>query len=339
MSMIYRQAKDPNSYQTIFYKQIGLKQKYSTSPENDWSDETVGSIYTYGTMDAIQFGIGDYTIPEDFLVEFQYDTEYLHAGIIYEGITYSLVENRMQQSATPSPFLAIEQASGGINCWRHGQHFKGVEISIEMEYLKNTIFPYLGASDDSFDFLVKNVRHVNLPKELMDLILQIQQLLESRAMTPELLLAIGTTFTAFLIRPDYKHFFFTGADVMSERIFVGKRPIHIRPDDYRKIVAAHDFLSKEADSFVTIYALSQILGIGEQKLKAGFQQLYQQTIWDYANQVRMTKAASLLRNTDKTVDEIAKLTGYQSPAAFRTMFKKWSQTTPGKFRSYFSGTE
>lgn len=337
--MIYHQAKDPDSYQRIFYQQIGLTHRDTPAPQNDWSNEAVGSIYTYGTMDTIQFGIGDYTIPQDFLAEFQYDTEYLHAGIIYEGITYSLVENHMQQSATPSPFLAIEQACSGINCWRSGQHFKGVEISIEMEYLKKTIFPYLGVSNDALDFLVKNVRHVHLPKELTDLILQIERLLETRAMTPELLLALGTAFTAFLVRPDFKQFFFTGADVMSERIFVGKRLIHIQPDDYKKIVAAHDLLQKQADSFVTIYALSQTLGIGEQKLKAGFQQLYQQTIWDYANQVRMTKAASLLRNTDKTVDEIARMTGYQSPAAFRTMFKKWSQTTPRKFRSYFSGTE
>lgn len=208
-----------------------------------------------------------------------------------------------------------------------------------MEYLKNKILPYLGVSDDSLDFLVKNVRHVHLPKELTDLILQIQRLLEARSMTPELLLALGTTFTALLIRPDFKQFFFTGTDVMSERIFVGKRQILIRPDDYKKIVAAHDLMREKADSFVTIYALSQTLGIGEQKLKAGFQQLYQQTIWDYANQIRMTKAASLLKNTDKTVDEIARLTGYHSPAAFRTMFKKWSQTTPRKFRSYFSGTD
>lgn len=337
--MIYHQAKDPDSYQTIFYKQIGLKRRSASLPENDWANDQIGSIYTYGRMDSIQFGIGDYTIPEDFLVEFQYNTEYLHAGIIYEGITYSLVENRMEQSAIPSPFLAIEQARGGINCWKKGQHFKGVEISIETNYLKHKILPYLGASEDSLDFLIKNVRHIHLPKELTDLILQIQRLLEARSMTPELLLALGTTFTALLIRPDFKQFFFTGTDVMSERIFVGKRQILIRPDDYKKIVAAHDLMREKADSFVTIYALSQTLGIGEQKLKAGFQQLYQQTIWDYANQIRMTKAASLLKNTDKTVDEIARLTGYQSPAAFRTMFKKWSQTTPRKFRSYFSGTE
>lgn len=333
--MIYHQAKDPDSYQTIFYKQIGLKRRSASLPENDWAND----LYTYGRMDSIQFGIGDYTIPEDFFVEFQYDTEYLHAGIIYEGITYSLVENRMEKSAIPSPFLAIEQASGGINCWKHGQHFKGVEISIEMNYLKKKILPYLGASDDSLDFLVKNVRHIHLPKELIDLIVQVQGLLESRSMTPELLLALGTAFTALLIRQANRQFFFSGADLMSERIFVGNRPIRIRPDEYKKIIAAHDLLRDHADSFVTIYALSQTLGLGEQKLKAGFQELYQQTIWDYANQVRMTKAAALLKNTDKTVDEIARLTGYQSPAAFRTMFKKWSQTTPRKFRSYFSGTD
>ena len=198
--MIYHQAKDPDSYQTIFYKQIGLKRRSASLPENDWANDQIGSIYTYGRMDSIQFGIGDYTIPEDFFVEFQYDTEYLHAGIIYEGITYSLVENRMEKSAIPSPFLAIEQASGGINCWKHGQHFKGVEISIEMNYLKKKILPYLGASDDSLDFLVKNVRHIHLPKELTDLILQVQSLLESRSMTPALLLALSTSFTALLIR-------------------------------------------------------------------------------------------------------------------------------------------
>ena len=48
----------------------------------------------------------------DFLSEFQYDTEYLHAGIIYEGITYSLVDNHMKEFATPSAFLAMEQAAG-----------------------------------------------------------------------------------------------------------------------------------------------------------------------------------------------------------------------------------
>ena len=49
----------------------------------------------------------------------------------------------------------------------------------------------------------------------------------------------------------------------------------------------------------------------------------------------MTKAAALLKNTDKTVDEIARLTGYQSPAAFRTMFKNGAKPPLGSFAPIF----
>ena len=97
--MIYHQAKDPTAYQTIFYRQIGLK-KQEEETGNSWRDDEGGYIYTFGTMDTIQMGIGEYTVPVDFLSEFQYDTEYLHAGIIYEGITYSLVDNHMKEFAT-----------------------------------------------------------------------------------------------------------------------------------------------------------------------------------------------------------------------------------------------
>ena len=51
---------------------------------------------------------------------------------------------------------------------------------------------------------------------------------------------------------------------MSERILSETDPIRIRPDEYKKIIAAHDLLRDHADSFVTIYALSQTLGLGEQ---------------------------------------------------------------------------
>ena len=115
---------------------------------------------------------------------------------------------------------------------------------------------------------------------------------------------------------------------------MGKKQIRITKEDFRKIVAAHDQIRNNADAFPTIYALSQELKIGEQKLKAGFQKLYQQTIWDYANQVRMNRAAVLLKDPEKSIAEISALTGYQSQAAFRKMFKKWSGTTPGRFRAF-----
>ena len=184
--MIYYQVKDPVSYQMVFYKQIGLK-KHETGDgsgmENDWSSPEIGYIYTFGSMDTMQFGIGEYTVSVDFLSEFQYDTEYLHAGIIYEGVTYSLVDNKMEELAIPSMFLAMEKASGGINCWKKGQHFKGIELSIEMEYLKKEILPFLGISEKALDFLERNVRYLHLPQELQDIILEAERLLKEKAMT------------------------------------------------------------------------------------------------------------------------------------------------------------
>ena len=55
--MIYHQAKDPTAYQTIFYRQIGLK-KQEEETGNSWRDDEGGYIYTFGTMDTIQMGIG-----------------------------------------------------------------------------------------------------------------------------------------------------------------------------------------------------------------------------------------------------------------------------------------
>lgn len=331
--MIYHQAKDPTAYQTIFYRQIGLKKQEEPSGDS-WKDDEVGYIYTFGTMDTVQMGIGEYTVPVDFLSEFQYDTEYLHAGIIYEGITYSLVDDRMQAFATPSAFLAMEQAVGGINCWKKGQHFKGVEISVEMKYLRETLLPFLGLPADALSFLEKNVRYLHLPEELQDLIFRVERLLQKREMTESLLRALAAEFVSQLMRPAIHSVFVNGEAMLTGKIKVGQKEIRIKQEDFQKIIGVHDRIRDHAESFVTIYALSQEFGIGEQKLKAGFQKLYQQTIWDYANQVRMNRAATLLKDPGKSIAEISARTGYQSQAAFRKMFKKWSGTTPGKFRAY-----
>lgn len=95
---------------------------------------------------------------------------------------------------------------------------------------------------------------------------------------------------------------------------------------------AHERIQKDASSFVTIYELSRELQISEQKLKAGFKEIYQQTLWDYANHVRMNAAVNLLLETELSISQIAKNIGYQSQVAFINMFKKWCGLTPGQFR-------
>ena len=94
-----------------FYKQIGLNCTFEQPHEQIWTNPDVGTIHIYGSLDEIQCGTGDYTIPADLLAEFDYESAFLHIGIIYEGITYSLVNHRLSPMSHPSAFLAVEQSA------------------------------------------------------------------------------------------------------------------------------------------------------------------------------------------------------------------------------------
>lgn len=330
--MIFYTAKSPIEYQEFFHKQIGLTCTKDEPNHRVWENSSTGMINNYGSVDTIQSGVGNFHVPCDFLVEFQYDIQYLHFGIIFEGITYSMVEDKMVAVSFPSPFLTVKNTTGGINCWRNGQQFRGVEISIEMSYLKNTLLPILGYSAGALHTLEENVHYTNLPDELHTLILRFEEKINSNLMTDALQTAYCLEFLALLLHPKNKTSFLSKEEGFFKTIQVGQRQIRITKDDYEKIKSVHERIRQDASSFLTISNFSHELQISEQKLKAGFQEIYQQTIWDYANSVRMNKAVYLLSKTDQTVSEISRQIGYQSQAAFISMFKKWCGITPGQFR-------
>ena len=106
MHMNFYKTTNPDDYGLYFYKQIGLNCTFEQPHEQIWTNPDVGTIHIYGSLDEIQCGTGDYTIPADLLAEFDYESAFLHFGIIYEGITYSLVNHRLSPMSHPSAFLA-----------------------------------------------------------------------------------------------------------------------------------------------------------------------------------------------------------------------------------------
>lgn len=330
--MLFYEAKTPIDYQEFFFRQVGLLKTRTGEFESLWKNTGNGFVYTYGTMDQIQTGIGNYTVLSDFMVEYQYDAVYLHFGIIYEGITYSLTEDSQETKTAPSPFLTVANASRGINCWKKGQHLKGVEISIEMNYLNQVLLPFLGFDGHVFEYLEDNVRYINIPDEMQNLMKRIEELLFRRKMTMPLQLSLCLEFLSLMLHPQNRTVFNCNEPEYSRYLVLGTRRIRFTREDFQKIVAVRERLKKDAASFPTIYELSRELDISEQKLKAGFKEIYQQTIWDYANGIRMNTAVRLLSDTDLSVGEISLKIGYQSQAAFINVFKKWCGTTPGQFR-------
>lgn len=102
--------------------------------------------------------------------------------------------------------------------------------------------------------------------------------------------------------------------------------------DKRKILAALDVLKESIENPPTISELSRQVGVNEFKLKKGFKELFNTTIFGWVHQQRMTLAKRLLLNTQKSSKEIAYEIGYSSPQHFSKAFKKEFGQTPNNMR-------
>jgi AraC-like DNA-binding protein len=81
-----------------------------------------------------------------------------------------------------------------------------------------------------------------------------------------------------------------------------------------------------------IAALSKATGINRYKLFYGFREVSGTSIHRFLIGARMQYAKQLLSATDKSIKEIARLSGYPDPGNFCTTFKKQFGATPGSFR-------
>ena len=83
-----------------------------------------------------------------------------------------------------------------------------------------------------------------------------------------------------------------------------------------------------------IHELAIMVGICDTQLKAGFKFLYGKTIYSYLFDYRMNVAERLLKETSKSIAEIADCTGYEHQSHFTTAFKRKLGITPFEYRKY-----
>ncbi len=83
---------------------------------------------------------------------------------------------------------------------------------------------------------------------------------------------------------------------------------------------------------ITIETLAQVFHTNRTTLLADFKKSTGQSINRYLTQLRMTMAASLLRDTGLTVYEICERTGFSDISYFSKSFKKEIQFTPSEYR-------
>lgn len=99
--------------------------------------------------------------------------------------------------------------------------------------------------------------------------------------------------------------------------------------------AAKRALQILSDNYINppvINVLADSLGVDVSTLQKAFKQIAGKTVYEYIVALRMEKALSLFENKSLTIEDIAKIVGYQSKANFYKAFQKAYNCKPNEFR-------
>ena len=330
--MISKTTKD---FQATVLNKMTFK-PYETKNYTIYKNENnpeLGHFIKYSREEYYDFGIGDYTIPADFSISFDHNEEIMRFGTVYTGETSFEREDNPVSSFTPSSFFVVEKTIQGKQFWKKGQHFHGAEITIYKKYFDEVIRPNFPNTLD-FDNFISNYTYRYLPLEISTIIQRLRSMSEVNELTPIYLESKILESIALLS----KELNSSPENVFTNQLNYGKikigkdRYITLTASDAHAIQKAHDILTEEACNPPTIKALSKIVFLNEQKLKAGFSAKYHMSISEYTNSIRMTMAENLLSTTELSIDEISKQLGYNYSGNFVKMFKKTHGKTPLAFR-------
>ncbi|CUO19904.1 MULTISPECIES: helix-turn-helix domain-containing protein [Clostridium] len=330
--MISKTTKD---FQATVLNKMTFK-PYETKNYTIYKNENnpeLGHFIKYSREEYYDFGIGDYTIPADFSISFDHNEEIMRFGTVYTGETSFEIGDNPVSSFTPSSFFVVEKTIQGKQFWKKGQHFHGAEITIYKKYFDEVIRPNFPNTLD-FDNFISNYTYRYLPLEISTIIQRLRSMSEVNELTPIYLESKILESIALLS----KELNSSPENVFTNQLNYGKikigkdRYITLTASDAHAIQKAHDILTEEACNPPTIKALSKIVFLNEQKLKAGFSAKYHMSISEYTNSIRMTMAENLLSTTELSIDEISKQLGYNYSGNFVKMFKKTHGKTPLAFR-------
>lgn len=100
------------------------------------------------------------------------------------------------------------------------------------------------------------------------------------------------------------------------------RPTMLRGDDARRIAEARAILENNFVNPPNIQELARLVYLNEHKLKQGFKACCNHTVHGYVVWLRMEKAKQLLRQSQRSIGDVAFEVGYKNAAHFTAAFKK-----------------
>lgn len=107
----------------------------------------------------------------------------------------------------------------------------------------------------------------------------------------------------------------------------------LKLDDIDRIHLARDILIRNLDDPPSLLALAKQSGINSFKLKQGFREIFNTTVFGYLHAYRMEEARRLLQLGEINVTQVAQTVGYRHPGKFAVAFKKKFGVSPKTLKS------
>lgn len=105
--------------------------------------------------------------------------------------------------------------------------------------------------------------------------------------------------------------------------------------DIECIKKAKSIIDADTSKHYSIETLAEKVSLGKTKLKMGFRLKFKMGLFAYLREQRMIKAAELLSDSNKTIKQISKATGYKYYSNFLSAFTSYHGIPPSKYRKLF----
>ncbi|QCW98962.1 helix-turn-helix domain-containing protein [Aggregatimonas sangjinii] len=112
----------------------------------------------------------------------------------------------------------------------------------------------------------------------------------------------------------------------------------LRQSEIKQIESAAKLIKKQISELETISDIAGEVGLNNNKLQEGFQNLYGVTVNQYIQQVRLDLIKDLILNTEYSISEIVDLVGLNSKSYLSKIFRDEYGTTPSEYRKHFMET-
>jgi AraC-like DNA-binding protein len=111
---------------------------------------------------------------------------------------------------------------------------------------------------------------------------------------------------------------------------------NIDPDIYQKMIIISEFLNENIAKEHSLKNLSSLICTNTAYLKINFKKVFNKTVFEFLNALRMQRAKDLIKNQKLSIAETANLVGYKHATHFTSAFKKFYGVLPSAVNKLFA---